>query len=687
MSPAVYDQTSVDIEAGRRPLPRQRPGAALRRLPARVRGRPRHARRERRFRIAAGPRRRARRLRSTSSRPSQHFTQPPPRFTQASLITRARGDAASAGRPRTRPSCRRSSDREYVAPGRAAPPRADRARHRSSPTCWSSRSRTSSTSSSPPSMERRARRRRGRQERLARRDAPLLHAVPRGPRSREDRDARRQARGRRDRPDVPEVRQAAGDQVGTQRRVRRVPGYPECRITGNFTRDDDGTIVLDVAGGDRRGLREVRLADAGALRPFGKLPRLLGLPGVQERASRANTPVPIGILSEGLGGCGEGELVQKVSRRGKIFYSCNRYPTCKFALWDRPVADAVPASAGAASSSRRPPSAPAPCAAACAKAAATPQSRTERRRRRVRRREPKERVASAARAGVRMHPIDRSERARRLRGRLAARAPRHRRRPVRDAPACATPRRTRRIELAELSARTRCATTRCDGGRPAQGGDARARARWSCASPTRRACRPARARGRSRALRRAHHRGGRGAARHRDACAARCTAIPPGGVVILATGPLTSPALSRASCASCSASEHLYFYDAIAPIVYRRLDRHDDRLHAPRATTRAATTTSTARSTARQYVRLRRARCSRPRRCRSRLRALRLLRGLHADRGDGAPRPRHARLRTDAAGRPASIRAPGGAPFAVVQLRQDDTRRHGSTTWSASRPR
>jgi DNA topoisomerase-1 len=41
-------------------------------------------------------------------------------------------------------------------------------------------------------------------------------------------------------------------------------------------------------------------------------------------------------------GCGQGQLVQKISRRGKIFYSCDRYPDCKFASWDRPVATPCP---------------------------------------------------------------------------------------------------------------------------------------------------------------------------------------------------------------------------------------------------------------------------------------------------------------------------------------------------------
>lgn len=40
--------------------------------------------------------------------------------------------------------------------------------------------------------------------------------------------------------------------------------------------------------------------------------------------------------------CGVGELTEKKSRYGKMFYSCNRYPDCKFALWDMPVEKKCP---------------------------------------------------------------------------------------------------------------------------------------------------------------------------------------------------------------------------------------------------------------------------------------------------------------------------------------------------------
>ncbi len=52
-----------------------------------------------------------------------------------------------------------------------------------------------------------------------------------------------------------------------------------------------------------------------------------------------NKPKGTGVVCPA---CREGELTEKKSRFGKIFYSCNRYPKCKYAVWDPPVAEACP---------------------------------------------------------------------------------------------------------------------------------------------------------------------------------------------------------------------------------------------------------------------------------------------------------------------------------------------------------
>jgi DNA topoisomerase-1 len=35
--------------------------------------------------------------------------------------------------------------------------------------------------------------------------------------------------------------------------------------------------------------------------------------------------------------CGQGEIIEKRSRKGKVFYSCSRYPDCDYSLWEKPV--------------------------------------------------------------------------------------------------------------------------------------------------------------------------------------------------------------------------------------------------------------------------------------------------------------------------------------------------------------
>lgn len=40
--------------------------------------------------------------------------------------------------------------------------------------------------------------------------------------------------------------------------------------------------------------------------------------------------------------CKKGDIIERKTRRGKIFYSCSQYPKCKFALWDKPTGEKCP---------------------------------------------------------------------------------------------------------------------------------------------------------------------------------------------------------------------------------------------------------------------------------------------------------------------------------------------------------
>ena len=40
--------------------------------------------------------------------------------------------------------------------------------------------------------------------------------------------------------------------------------------------------------------------------------------------------------------CGKGEMIQRKSKRGRVFYSCDQYPKCKNLLWHKPVPESCP---------------------------------------------------------------------------------------------------------------------------------------------------------------------------------------------------------------------------------------------------------------------------------------------------------------------------------------------------------
>jgi DNA topoisomerase-1 len=40
--------------------------------------------------------------------------------------------------------------------------------------------------------------------------------------------------------------------------------------------------------------------------------------------------------------CSEGEVVERKSKRGRVFYGCNRYPDCDFVAWGKPIQEKCP---------------------------------------------------------------------------------------------------------------------------------------------------------------------------------------------------------------------------------------------------------------------------------------------------------------------------------------------------------
>ena len=100
------------------------------------------------------------------------------------------------------------------------------------------------------------------------------------------------------------------------------PNFPECKNTKPYGKGDGKEEVSDIPC-DECGEKMVYRQG-----PYG---RYLKCPGCG--ANKAIV-VDTGIVCPK---CHEGHLVRRRSRRGRYFYGCNQYPRCDMALWDEPV--------------------------------------------------------------------------------------------------------------------------------------------------------------------------------------------------------------------------------------------------------------------------------------------------------------------------------------------------------------
>ncbi len=345
-TPAEFDQTAVDIEAGRLGL--RASGSVLRfpgwlkvygrdeddeaeegRLPELEQGWP--------LTVANGPDPLARVPRepaegaesaesAESVRPEQHFTQPPPRFTDASLVKALEDE--NIGRPSTYATIVSTiTKRDYV----------EREGRSLKPTDLGMLVTKLLVESFPDvfNVEFTA----GMEEEL--------DEVEEG--KREWKDVVRDLWTPLSR-DLESVKKNAGEikkslqektdilcpSCGKHHLVKKFgrngaflacPGYPECKHTQPL---DQAELPVPVDG-------KCELCGSGLVARQGPYGRYIHCEKRPE--CKFTKPFTIGVPCPQ---CGKGELAEKKSRKGKIFYSCTRWPECDFALWDRPVARACP---------------------------------------------------------------------------------------------------------------------------------------------------------------------------------------------------------------------------------------------------------------------------------------------------------------------------------------------------------
>jgi len=123
-------------------------------------------------------------------------------------------------------------------------------------------------------------------------------------------------------------------------------GYPDCSYSRNFARDEKGKIhpvepSFELAEGKFcEKCQKPMVLKQGR---YGEFLACSGYPDCKNTQSvngRTSGGKTTGVKCPEKD-CG-GDLVERSSKRGKIFYGCSRYPDCSFATWDKPVDQACP---------------------------------------------------------------------------------------------------------------------------------------------------------------------------------------------------------------------------------------------------------------------------------------------------------------------------------------------------------
>ena len=261
-------------------------------------------------------------LESTASdviRPEQHFTQPPPRYSEASLVKTL--EEENIGRPSTYASIVTTiTSRDYVNrdKGRLTPTDLGMAVNRLLVDTFPDIFNVKFTAGMEESLDEIEE---GKQE---------WHKVIHNfwePFSKDLAIADKATKQHREKVeetteiDCPTCGRKLVKKFGRRGPFLACPGYPECKFTRPV---DDAELPVPVPG-------TCELCGStlvGRNGPFGRFISCSRRP-----ECKYTKPFTLGLKCPE---CGIGEIAERRTKRGKIFFGCTRYPECTFAAWDRP---------------------------------------------------------------------------------------------------------------------------------------------------------------------------------------------------------------------------------------------------------------------------------------------------------------------------------------------------------------
>lgn len=125
--------------------------------------------------------------------------------------------------------------------------------------------------------------------------------------------------------------------LGKRGRFIGCTGYPEC----DYTRGLDGEEAEAPAEPEVVEGRTCPKCDSPLIIRQGRFGKFIGCSNYPKCKfiEPLEKPKDSGVTCPE---CGKGTLIEKKSRYGKLFYSCSTYPSCKYAVWNPPIAEACP---------------------------------------------------------------------------------------------------------------------------------------------------------------------------------------------------------------------------------------------------------------------------------------------------------------------------------------------------------
>jgi len=122
--------------------------------------------------------------------------------------------------------------------------------------------------------------------------------------------------------------------LGRRGRFIGCTNYPEC----DYTRDMDGNSKDEPEVIEGRQCPE---CESNLIIRSGRYGKFIGCSSYPDCKHMEPLEKPADTEVE-CPKCKQGTILQRKSRRGKIFYSCARYPDCDYALWNEPVKESCP---------------------------------------------------------------------------------------------------------------------------------------------------------------------------------------------------------------------------------------------------------------------------------------------------------------------------------------------------------